>query len=206
MFDSILGVPVRIAHRIEDEEGPGVAFRHDRHDFPGAAARRRWRPKACRGPDLMHIRQEESERHVLSLTVDNEAGILRADRRPVLRARLQYREPDRGRHQRGSPHQPHHHRDQRPATRDRPDHRRSSTGWCRSPGRRPAPTSDRSSSASWRWSRSRRGRHAQRSAAPCRRVPRQVVDTTIESFIFEITGPTSKIDKLRRPDAPARPR
>jgi acetolactate synthase-1/3 small subunit len=34
------------------------------------------KPRADRDEILMHIRQEDSERHVLSVTVDNEAGIL----------------------------------------------------------------------------------------------------------------------------------
>jgi len=43
-------------------------------------------------------------------TVDNEAGILAKHRRPVHRARLQHRQPDRGRHHRRPRCQPHHHR------------------------------------------------------------------------------------------------
>jgi hypothetical protein len=50
------------------------------------------------------------------------------------------------------------------------------------------------SSASWRWSRCGQGREPRRGAAPGRGVPRPPVDTTTESFVFELTGAPEKID------------
>ena len=71
-----------------------------------------------------------AERHTLAVTVDNEPGILARIAGLFSGARLQYREPDRGRGHARTKLSPHHHRHHRHAAvieQIMP----SSTGWCR---------------------------------------------------------------------------
>ena len=62
------------------------------------------------------------------------------------------------------------------------------------------------SSANWRWSRSRgKGDNRVEALRLADTFRARVIDATTESFVFEITGGSDKIDTVHRADAAAGP-
>ena len=94
--------------------GAGLGRRHGAGLEPGGA---RWRAAGSDridGVDSVTDKQT-IRRHTISVTGRQRAGHPRARRRPVLRARLQHRQPDRGRDRRDAAPVAHHDRHQRHA-------------------------------------------------------------------------------------------
>ena len=140
------------------------------------------------------------------------AGRACARHRPVLRPRLQHREPDGLRDRAREASVAHHHRDARHAACAGADQAPARAHRAGAPRRRPdrarAANSARSGrwSANWRWSRSpaRATTASRRCVWPTPSAP-SVIDANTEHFIFEITGKVVEDRPVHRHHEAARP-